>query len=338
MRGALAASIVLAAGVLTASGGAHALDDLRSPLMVRNAEPLNTLFLQAMPAPASTLPKNHSRITVSLDVVNHLLYDRAGISRFEQDMEIQRLSLHWVHGAGNDWEVVAHASIVARDGGALDELINIWHRWFGLYGGGRASHRNYVVHHRIVREGRTLVDTDSPALGLGDTTLEVRRRLGQAGRSYWAGRLMLKLPTGNAGEQFGSGSADFGAGIMLSYQSCSRLICHVNLSKVWAGRPTRLDATARDMVQWLLGVEYIVDARTSLVMQIDGNRTPVVVGVPYADGDRRSLTIGLVRDLGSGRRLEVSITENQFGWLARIAPDFHLRAALSWVEGALKLP
>lgn len=141
---------------------------------------------------------------------------------------------------------------------------------------------------------------------------------------------MLKLPTGNAAQLFGSGAIDAGLGIICTYQSSSRLAWHGNLSLVWGGKPKRLAASARSMVQWVIALEYMPDARTSFVVQVDDNRTPVVVGVPYADGARRSLTVGVVRQMRPGVYTELALTENQFGWLARIAPDFHLHFGVRW--------
>lgn len=313
-----------------ACGHNHLSGDWRAPLLVRNAEPLNTLFLQAPPASASILPGNSTRLQMNLDVVNHLLFDRAGDCRFEQDFEVQRLAAVYTRGIGHDAEVALYVSLLARNGGFLDGAINLWHRWFGFEGGGRASHRNYQVHEWLVRGGKTIVLLDTPAVGTGDVVVEGRKLLRQVGRSLWTVRAMVKLPTGNARQLFGSGAIDAGLGIICTYQSSSRLAWHGNLSMIWVGQPTHLALPARNMVQWMMAMEYTSDVRTSLVVQIDDNRAPVVIGVPYADGARRSLTVGLVRQVKRGVYTELSLTENQFGWLARIAPDFHLHFGVRW--------
>jgi hypothetical protein len=321
-------------GVVFISGATQAEERLsdgwRAPLLVRNAEPLNALFLQAPPASASILPENRARFQLSLDVVNHLLFDRAGDSRFEQDFEVQRLTLVYARGVGHETQIGVHIPLLARNGGLMDEIINVWHRWFGFKGGGRASHRNYQVHEWLVRDGNTLVLLDTPAAGIGDVVVEGRKLLKLVGRSRWVARAMLKLPTGNAAQLFGSGAIDAGLGIICTWQSSSRLAWHGNWSMVWVGNPTHLAGPARSMVQWMVALEYLPDTHTSLVVQIDDNRAPVLVGVPYADGARRSLTIGVVREIRPGVLVELSFTQNQFGWLARIAPDFHLHLGVRW--------
>lgn len=263
------------AGVVFISGAAwgdkHVPDKWRAPLPVRNAEPLNTLFLQAPPASASVLPNNEVQIRLGLDVVNHLLFDRSGDDRYEQDFEIQRLTASYVRGVGRGMEVAVYLPVLARNGGFLDEAINIWHRWFGFKGGGRASHRNYQVHEWIVYGGKTVVLLDKPAFGVADVVVEGRKLLGQSGRSFWAVRAVLKLPTGNATQQFGSGAVDTGAGVICTYRSNNRLAWHGNLSIVWVGKPTRLGVPARSMVQWMLAAEYLFDAQTSFVLQVDDN-------------------------------------------------------------------
>jgi hypothetical protein len=315
---------------LALAGTGNCQSNWRAPVLVRNAEPLNVLFLQAPPASASVLTGGETRLQLNLDVVNHLLFDRDSGSRLEQDFEVQRLTFTVARGIGNNAEVVVHLPLLARNGGFMDEVINTWHRWFGFKGGGRASHRSYQVHEWIVRDGKTLVSLDGAAIGMGDTTLEVRKSLSRLGRSFWSARVMLKLPTGCASQQFGSGAVDAGAGVVMTCRCGSRLVWHINVSKVWVGRPSSLGVSARDMVQWLFAVEYLADRQTSLVAQIDDNHAPVVIGLPYADGARRSLTIGLIRQIRPGMRAELSLTENQFGWLARIAPDFHLHLGVRW--------
>lgn len=302
----------------------------RAPLSVRNAEPLNTLFLQAPPASASVLAHGHKRIQLNVDIINHLLFDRSANSRFEQDFEIQRLTVMYAQGVGDGVQVAVFLPLFARNGGILDEIINIWHRWFGLKGGGRANYRNYQIRERLIHSGQTLVSLNSSAIGTGDAMIEVSKSFGQSGRSFWAVRAIVKLPTGNAAQQFGSGAMDAGLGVVMTYCSSNRLAWHVNLSKVWVGKPTYLNVPARDMVQWMVATEYLLDSRTSLIAQIDDNRTPVVVGVPYADGARRSLTVGIARDIRPELRAELSLTQNQFGWFARIAPDVHLHFGIRW--------
>lgn len=308
----------------------HLPDNWRAPIPVRNAEPLNALFLQASPASAAVLSDDEVQIRLSIDVVNHLLYDRAGDNRYEQDFEIQRFTATYARGIGRGMEVAVYVPVLARNGGFLDEAINTWHRWFGFKGGGRTNHRNYQVREWIARDGKTFVWLDTPAIGVGDVVVEGRKALGRSGRSFWTVRALLKLPTGDAAQQFGSGALDTGVGVICTYRGSSRLVWHGNLSLVWVGKPTRLGILARNMVQWMLAAEYALDTRTSFVLQVDDNHAPVVVGVSYADGARRSLTLGLVREVRPGQCAEISLTQNQFGWLARIAPDFHLHFGVRW--------
>ncbi|MGQ9541797.1 MAG: DUF3187 family protein [Armatimonadota bacterium] len=122
-------------------------------MFVRNAEPLNMLFLQASPVSASQLSHRQVRVNLAVDVVNHLLFDRQGESLFEQDLKVKRVTLGYAVGVGDGWEFAASLPVLARNGGFLDELINLWHRWFDLKGGGRANHRNYQIHMHVVHNG-----------------------------------------------------------------------------------------------------------------------------------------------------------------------------------------
>ncbi|MGQ9487221.1 MAG: DUF3187 family protein [Armatimonadota bacterium] len=171
---------ILVWAVLVAGRGQCETNEWRSPLFVRNAEPLNMLFLQASPVSASQLSHRQVRVNLAVDVVNHLLFDRQGESLFEQDLKVKRVTLGYAVGVGDGWEFAASLPVLARNGGFLDELINLWHRWFDLKGGGRANHRNYQIHMQVVHNGQAVVSLSKPAIGLGDVTVEVRKLLGQS--------------------------------------------------------------------------------------------------------------------------------------------------------------
>ncbi|MGQ9881998.1 MAG: hypothetical protein ACUVSV_14225 [Armatimonadota bacterium] len=66
---------------------------------------------------------------------------------------------------------------------------------------------------------------------------------------------MLKLPTGDPSQLFGSGAVDAGLGLVLSCQSGRNLVWHMNLNKVWVGKPAHLELSARDMVRWIMAME-----------------------------------------------------------------------------------
>jgi hypothetical protein len=303
------------------------------PLPARNYEPLNVPFLLPAPADGSVLGRGDKRFAADLDIVNNLL--TLG-PKYVTDFEDQRLTLSWARGLGGGQEVGVRVPLLARNGGILDGFVNDWHRVFGFKGGGRGD----LPEDRVIFQatnpatGATVINDTRSAAGLGDIVLEYRRSLTGNGapldrpdpRALTASaRALLKLPTGRTDTLFGSGAADFGLGVAASVRPLRRIAVHGNVTAVWNGNPRKDELDARStLVHSLLSVEWMMDRRTSFVAQSDDNPTPVRTGDAYADQPRRAFTFGFWRRVGARDRVYLSLSENDFGPLAKQAPDLIL--------------
>lgn len=310
---------------------------IRGPLPLRDNEAINSLFLLPLPADASVLGKGKGRIDFNVNLVNNFLI--LPQVDYYTDFEDQRYTLSYSRGLGDDQEVSIFVPYVDRGGGILDGLINGWHKNFHMFGGGRAGFPNDQVVFRVydAESGKFVVNTINGTSGLGDITLEYRRALtsGEPGRDRsgavdprhvsLTARALVKLPTGSSSKLLGSGATDVGLGIIASAKPFRRVAFHGNLSLVWNGKPENENLKSRSTsLHSLVAVEWLMDGRTSFLSQIDDNPAPNKTGTEYADRSRRMFTFGFWRQFGPRQNGYISLSENDFGWAARMAPDIQL--------------
>lgn len=311
----------------------------KGPLPTRNFEPLHAAHLLPMPVGGFVLGRGETRHEASLDIVNNLLTLPPG---YLTDFEDQRLTLSYSRGLGGGQEVGIRVPLIARNGGVLDGFVNTWHQWFGFEGGGREDLPEKRVQFAVRDpDGNAFVSQGGAATGLGDVVLEYRRSLtGEAERRAEglpvnarrfaaSARALVKLPTGRSDILFGSGAADFGLGLALTARPARRVALHGNLSVVANGGPDLPGYDARSTsTHSMLAVEWLMDTRTSFVAQTDDSPPPYRTGETYADRPRRGFTFGFWRQISRRELLYLSLSENDFGSLAKQAPDVTLSAGI----------
>ncbi len=320
---------ILPVGAMAQSDG---ILSVKGPLPYRDREPLNAPFLLPQPTAAGTLQRGKARLDARFEIVNNLLTDRDNKEHlYVTDFEEQRLMLDYARGLGRRQEVGAQVTLIARNSGVLDTFINNWHSIFGFAGGGRndlPDYRNLFTVRNA--DTRTVIDTQKNTAGFGDTVLEYRYDLTELApevektRTVAAtARALVKLPTGNTGSLFGSGAFDAGIGLAITGRPNRRWAVHGNATLVLLGKPENKELNAkRTQVHSLLSVEYLLNGRTSLVVQTDNNPSPFRSGLAYPDRPRRSFTLGAWRQISGTNRIYALISENDFGPLAKHAPDF----------------
>lgn len=308
----------------------------KGPLPTRNYEPLNAPQLLPMPADGFVLGRGQIRHEANLDIVNHLL---TLPPRYVTDFEDQRLTLSYHRGIGGGQEVGVRIPLVSRNGGVLDGFVDDWHKWFGFEGGGRGNLPRERVQFVLRDRAGTanLVNRPGAATGIGDVVLEYRRALtGESERREEglavsprrfaaSARALVKLPTGRSDILFGSGAADFGLGLAATLRPARRVALHGNLSVVAQGDADLPGYDVRSsVVHSMVAVEWMMDRRTSFVAQTDDNPSPYRTGDDYADRTRRGFTFGFWRQISRRDLAYLSLSENDFGPLAKQAPDVTL--------------
>ncbi len=185
-------------------------EPLARPLENANLSPFMMGLLLPTTAPASILGRGESDWSVATHWISNFVEDRRGNRAAVGDGETFIGSLRYARGFG-DFEVGIDLPYVRHSGGFLDSIIVDWHDFFGLPQGGR----DVVPDGRLLfelREANSSILLDSPSKGFGGAKLHIARAL-EIGKGTTAGRLTIKLPTGELDEFTGTGGVDVSASI-----------------------------------------------------------------------------------------------------------------------------
>jgi len=303
----------------------------KGPLPVRDYEPMNTLFLLPIPTDASVLDKGKKRFDFNIDDSNTLLvYPDKG---YYIDLEEQRFTFGYAVGLGKGQELGVRLPYVMRNGGIFDHFLDAWHKTFNLM---RTSPRRFLPYNRTIlqikdAQGGEIINETGSHSGLGDMVLEYRyaltpetdgsRLTDRRGFSATA-RALVKLPTGDDKHLLGSGNLDFGVGLAITARPWQRVVLHGNLSTVFVGDPRNKAIHEKpSQVHSMVGLEWLIDGRTSFVWQVDDNPAPHDSGIKYLDRARREFSYGFWRVVNDKTTLYLSMSENDFGLISQHGPD-----------------
>lgn len=254
--------------------------------------------------------------SVDLTIANDLR--RIGV--LDEDAEIDRLSLGRRWSLGVDREVWLEVPILSRGSGFLDEIIDWWHRnvlrWTD-------SARDFTPHRRsvIALDGEYSFGSAS---GLGDVTIGATQAFGPRLSASAA----LKIPSGDPSRLLGSGAFDVGFSVDYRAPIARRWSLHTQIGLVAQGTATRLPGTRGLVDQEAVAVIYAPNSRDTWIAQWQGERSPIVTGVPGADATHRLITFGYRRRLSAHETLELFFSEDRdlfngaFPEGANVGPDF----------------
>jgi hypothetical protein len=316
----------------------------RGPISIRNSRPYNLLFLQFLPESPDPLPRGVDDFSLQLDVINMQLIPGASNGvRVVEDNETQRLLVGWTRGLDGKSEIGFHLPLLYRNGGILDELMNLWHRAIGITGSrdgpdrrGRNPEFRSIMGFTDA-SGNVLLRSGN-GLGLGDASITFKRALFANPRSALSARLGLKLPTGNPGLILGSGGVDGGVALDGRYNVGRDIILYGSYGGVWMSKATRIPNPSRFMTQYLVGGEYRANGRDSWILQFDGNSQPLRTGHRFVDRENTTATFGYKRALDRRLLLTASVSENgditdyNNPFFGGIGPDFTASLKLEWVR------
>ena len=213
----------------------------------------------------------------------------------QMKFETMRNGLFLRYGATSRLELGLEVPFLYRYTGFMEGAIEAVERaTTGLSPARQAlSNVNYV--YNVTRNGQQIINGTNGALGLGDSSLFVKYQLLSETSVIPALslRTVLKLPTGDASEYFGSGSPDFGLGFALEKALGSRWIVYGNLNGVFptgriAGLPLYPTVTG------IAAAEYLWSDSLSLNLQFDYYSTPFRhVGLEVFDKGATEIAAGV---------------------------------------------
>jgi hypothetical protein len=318
--------------VAAASSGQDALP--RGPAEIRDEHVFAQPRLTLPAVSTATTPSGRWALGVASLWSNSFSWDqdRPGedpvLRRYLVDAETLTLDATVRRGLRPGLDVGLRLAFRWRGGGAMDPLIDWWHRVGGFPDGNRPDFLRNA--YRV--EGRT---TDGPAFswtpyrggGLGDAEIDARWRAIGRGPDTPSLALVLRasLPTGTAPFD-GNG---FGGGVqaVVSTPLGRRFAVHAG-----AGGTAQDPAPVRGVeyratrAHGFLALEWVASRRLSLVAETDA-ASRLVTNVEHYPGTHWMLNVAGRLDLGARARLDIGFTENLVD--QRSTTDFALYAAFA---------
>ncbi|HLZ35131.1 MAG TPA: DUF3187 family protein [Nitrospira sp.] len=245
------------------------------PFPVRNFNPLQQLVLNMPGDRAAVLRKGTLDVRLELAETAAIYREESPQAAATVKFETLRSGLFLRYGATEKLEVALEIPALYRYHGFMEGPIKAVERATT----GLAPARNALAQtgyaYDISRGGQQVVHGKKGAVGLGDTTLMTKYQLLSETSSLptLSVRAAVKLPTGDEGDLFGSGSPDFGIGLAAEKSLGGRWILYGNVNGVFptgriAGMPLQ------PTLSGLAALEYLWSENLSMTLQFDYYSTP----------------------------------------------------------------
>ncbi|MEP6892077.1 MAG: DUF3187 family protein, partial [Nitrospirota bacterium] len=205
------------------------------------------------------------------------------------------------YGATERWEISMEVPVLNRSHGFMDGPIQAVERVTTGLSPARNELGQSPYVFNISRGGRTVASGSEGAVGLGDSTVMSKYQLllETALMPAVSIRTAIKLPTGDEGQFFGSGSPDFGLGLAAEKGFAGRWVVYGNFNGVVpTGRVAGM--ALHPTISGLVAVEYLWSENLSITAQFDYYSTPF-------------------RGVGT-RVLDKGVTESVLGLSYRVTP------------------
>jgi len=248
------------------------------PFPIRSLSPIQLLFFQFAPERAMPVPRGAWHIRFDLVEANILARDQHGDDFYFFDFELTRANLALQYGAFERLALGLDIPLLYTWDGFLDHFIKGFEDVTGFSRTIRFDRPQNRFTYIAEKDGRVALQGGSGALGLGDIALSAKALLRDEGT--WApavaGRVALKLPTGDDDRALGSGEVDVGLGVVLE-KGFGPTRFYLNLGvtiptgQAFAGS----GIYSIPMLSAFLTGEYRLTERFSLLLQVSGVTAPI---------------------------------------------------------------
>ena len=245
------------------------------PFPVRNFQPIQQLVLSMPGDRAAVLKQGVLDVRLELTETASIFRDQSSQANVTMKFETLRSGLFLRYGATERWEFSVEVPLLYRYRGFMDGPIKAVERATTGLSPVRNALGNSGYAFNISRGGRTVASGREGAVGLGDSTVISKYQvlLETAWMPAVSIRTALKLPTGDEGQFFGSGSPDFGFGLAVEKGFGGRWVVYGNLNGVVptgriAGMPLQ------PTMSGLVALEYLWSENLSFTTQFDYYSTP----------------------------------------------------------------
>ena len=300
------------------------------PFPVRNFHPIQQLVLNMPGDRAAVLKQGVLDVRLELAETATVFRDELPQAGTTMKFETLRSGAFLRYGATERWELSVEVPVLYRSRGFMDGPIEAVERvTTGVSPARKALGSGYVFD--ISREGRTIASGREGAVGLGDSTIMSKYQLLLETTSMPALsiRTAIKLPTGDEGQFFGSGSPDFGFGMAAEKGFAGRWVVYGNLNGVVpTGRIAGL--ALHPTISGILAVEYLWSENLSITAQFDYYSTPFRgVGTRVLDKGVTESVAGFSYRLTSHLLWQAYAVEN-LDFITGSAADFTLSTLLTY--------
>ena len=317
------------------------------PLNIRNQMPLYLFYMAPTPDRAYIPEKGSMELDVSYHVSN-IIVDQHPIWPCERfgnktalgdrewwvytDMEVNRFNANISYAIFNNLEGSLDVPYFVVSEGYLDGIIEGFEKSFSFIKTPNARELNdkYDYAYKVYNRGNSVIYSDDKPVGFGDITTYFKYRLIQEDGLIptTALRAAVKLPTASD-ELLGSGDFDYAIGLLLGKKILERLYLYFNLNYLFLGRPEsleegKLDVFKSKMVHGMLGLEYFITDKTSMLFQATANTSVYDEGISATGDDPVVLTFGFNHNFNEKISWQFAVNENTNS----AAPDFGVFTSL----------
>jgi Protein of unknown function (DUF3187) len=251
------------------------LADGFGPFPVRNFQPIHQLVLSMPGDRAAVLKQGVLDFRVELAETSSIFNDRGSGASATMKFETLRSGVFLRYGVAERWELSVEVPVLYRSRGFMEGAIEAVERATTGEAPARKGLDEVDYVFNISRGGRTIASGREGVVGLGDSTVMSKYQLllETASMPAVSVRTALKLPTGNEGQFYGSGSPDMGFGLAAEKGFAGRWVIYGNLNGVLpTGRIAGL--ALHPTVSGLIALEYLWSENFSLTAQFDYYSTP----------------------------------------------------------------
>ncbi len=254
------------------------------PIPIRNQMPLYLFYLQMEPDRASVVKQGKFDVNAGYTVSNVTVSCFTPVSSLYNiniDAEVSRMTLDLRYGLSEKLEAGLEVPYLSLSAGYLDEFIEGFEDTVGeTTPRSRTRQGSYNFNYSFIYNNQNLIKRTNASDGLGDIVLKAKYQISEEGENgFWPNasfRAAVKLPTGEKRSLLGSGEIDYGFGALLDKTFSEKIIAYAGFNFLVIEKPSFFSALnlKRNMISGLLGVEYLLTERISIVAQATGNSTP----------------------------------------------------------------
>jgi hypothetical protein len=283
------------------------------PLYVKNLSPVTGLL--GLPSQRSADSEDAGDLGVALhsSVSNSYLQDSNSREYLNLDGETLRFALDLRYGLAPGWDIQLEVPWLEQSGGHLDKLIDDWHDFWGMPDGDRSKVARDLLDYQYASTFAPGFLLDEDSSGLGDITMALNYAFFRDEDATAGIALGYKFGTGDDDKFLGSGGDDAYVALRFSGAHLSDLPLrwHGQLGYLRAGDSDLLEGIQQQDL-WFAGLslDWLLNERWSLLLQLDGNAAPTRSDITAIGDDAAILTGGVRWRFAPGWAVDASVAED----------------------------